>query len=429
MVTVRAVFVALLLLVVARPSFAVECGVGIPIFRVAARSSCPWLGSKGSAAAGAVACVEQGGYHECVLVNAEYNSGNSARYQCKNSLENVIYPTYSYATSTGDIPCVPTTCSGSAADGVGDQFTTGTSPGADGYCNPVSHCRMQVTSSVAVDGTAVFLVKHTSQDCPDQNVPPPPVDALTDGETCTATSPQFCLQKSGTNCGYLGEKFVCLPKVGDSKCAVAEDGGRVCGNRAPMPPVHDNGTPGQPATPAAVVTSTVNNVTTTMNYFSATQVATSARDPGDSGANPYDGDVNGDEEETEGGGAAEGGDDCAAPPSCTGDPVGCMIAKQGWLERCGQGIPSLGSMMGEGEHPSTLPGTSIDITDAIQPEAFLGGPSCPADVEVSLGAWGTAVIPFSEFCSLFNVIGIFVLAWAWLSAARIVVGAPAVSGS
>jgi hypothetical protein len=31
---------------------------------------------------------------------------------------------------------------------------------------------------------------------------------------------------------------------------------------------------------------------------------------------------------------ASGGDSCSVPPSCSGDPVGCLNAKQSWLNRC-----------------------------------------------------------------------------------------------
>lgn len=190
------------------------------------------------------------------------------------------------STFMGDCP-PPAACSGASADGVGDKFTTSTFPGSDGYCNAVSHCKMAVTSSVGVGGATIYKVEHTSQACANGGVPAPGEGALSAGETCAGSSPEFCMAKAGENCGYVNDSFVCLPKVGN-ECAVLADGGRVCGSSAPTPPVPDNGTAGVPATPDGQISSTVNNTTNVYNYFNTTTVGNSARDPGSTGENPYE---------------------------------------------------------------------------------------------------------------------------------------------
>lgn len=339
----------------------------------------------------------------------------------------------------------PDQCSGLKSEGVGDQFTSLHYPGADGYCNPVSNCKMSVDSSVEADGTTIYKVLHTDLSCAHGAVPPPVGDQAVDGETCGGANPEFCLAKAGENCGYLNDSFVCLPKVGETECAVFGDGGRVCGNRAPTPPVPDNGTPGTAATPAAAVTSTVNNVSTTFNYFNATQVAGSSRDPGASGDDPYDeeGGDNGDcDPATEecGEGSVSGGEFCSAEPVCTGDAIQCAIVEQQWRNRCvapvtdeertamfaglaNDDIDGDGASEGIAEGMPWSSDDPIDILSDFDSDGWLGGRTCPATYSVDLSsAFGGAInISLSEACFFFQIIGSIVLVMAWFEAAKIVV--------
>lgn len=339
----------------------------------------------------------------------------------------------------------PASCSGLASDGVGDKFTSSHFPGADGYCNAVSHCKMKVSSSVTAGGATLYSITHSSEVCTHGAVPSPVGDQATPGETCGGASPEFCLARAGENCGYLNDSFVCLPKVGETKCAVFGDGGRVCGNSAPTPPVPDNGTPGTVATPAATVQSTVNNVTTTLNYFNATQVAGSSRDPGSTGDNPYDdgpgegGECDPATEEC-GEGSVTGGEFCSEEPICTGDAIQCAIVEQQWRNRCVAsltndektamfvGLPN-DDIDGDGSSEGIaegMPGSSdepIDILSDFDSDGWLGGRTCPAIYNVDLPAafGGVINISLADACFFFQLIGSIVLVMAWFEAAKIVV--------
>lgn len=221
-----------------------------------------------------------------------------------------------YVSEKDDTCPPPPACSNSAADGVGDQFTSSHFPGANGYCHALSHCKMTVTPSIAVDGTTLYTVKHTSQPCAHGAVPAPVGDQAKDGETCTGSAPEVCLSPQGENCGYVNDSFVCLPKIDDDGCAVAGDGGRVCGSKAPTPPAPDNGTAGQVATPDERITSTINSASNVYNYFNSTTVAASSRPPGTSGDNPYDGEDDG---SGAGGGSSGGGEGGECPEGATCD--------------------------------------------------------------------------------------------------------------
>lgn len=340
------------------------------------------------------------------------------------------------------VPCPePEECSGLASEGVGDTFTTSTFPGASGYCNPVSNCKMSVSSSVDAGGQSLFLVKHTDEDC-DSGAPEP--EDLNDGETCVTTSAgnEFCLAKAGTNCGYFNDSFVCLPRVDGDECSVFGDGGRICGSAAPSPPVPDNGTPGQPAAPADQIESTQGATTNTYNYFNATQVAASSRDPGSSGDNPYgddddDGDCEG-EECGEDEGSVTGGLTCDSEPVCEGDALQCAIIAQEWRTRCVEAIDTAdvesmfadngdidGDGVSEGANES-LPGSEsepTDVSEMFDGAGWLSARSCPATYSVDLGAFGNIGYSLADACWFFQAIGSLVLVLGAYFSARIVVGA------
>lgn len=346
--------------------------------------------------------------------------------------------------TAGELPTCsvvePEECSGSAADGVGDQFTSLIAPsGTSGdYCNAVSHCKMAVTSSVSIGGETVYTVKHTSEDC-SAGADPPDSEEAEQGENCVSGSGgEFCLADQGENCGYVNDNFVCLSQIEDDGCAVFGDGSRVCGPNAPTPPVPDSGTAGQAAAADEEIEVTQAANTTTYNYYNSTTVAGSARPAGDSGDNPFDedgddGDGKGDGEEGDEG-TASGGETCTAAPACDGDPIQCAVLAQMWRNRCVEDLTNsqLEDALGAGGEPADGPdeGTAPDLfpteeIDAIEDFDDSGWLTtrCPSDVTIELGGdLPTVTVPISNWCEWMAIIGQLVMVAAYLGAARIVVG-------
>lgn len=332
--------------------------------------------------------------------------------------------------STGTCQARP--CSGSASDGVGDHWTTTHYPGADGYCNAVSHCRMRVSSSVGVDGVMVYSVQHTSETCVNGTHDADSSAAFSDGESCASSGAnQFCLSNQGTNCGYLNDSFVCLPRVESDGCKVFTDGGRVCGASAPVPPVPDNGTAGVPATPVATVSSTVNNSTSNLNVFSGSQAAMSSRDPGMSGDNPYDGhdDGSGDGDcigtdcgESESG-SASGGESCDSPPTCSGDEIECMAVHQQWLLRCPGGVSGddITNAVGTAD---ALPSEEKDVSSSFDESLLASGALvCPSPSSFTVLGHEFHIDWQSWMCTFLERLAPIVMAMAYLLATFTVFGA------
>lgn len=224
--------------------------------------------------------------------------------------------------------CFPTTAPTECdADfpGVGDSHTTNSNPGSGNtYCHALSGCKVEVSQTTSMgSGATVYTWTHTDDPC-DEGDEAAGGDEEP-GESCaTSGSDEFCAQPNEENCGYFNDDFVCFNSIEEDGCSVFSDGGRVCGSDAPMPPVPDNGTPGQPATPDQVVNVTTGSTTNTFNYYNSSTVGGSSRDPGTSGDNPYDGDDDGSgEDDGDGGGEGDGGngtddDGCAEEDGCTG---------------------------------------------------------------------------------------------------------------
>jgi len=118
----------------------------------------------------------------------------------------------------------------------------------------------------------------------------PPEQDPPQGEVCVTSTAgvEYCKADSyGENCGYVNDQYVCLGKTDSDECWVNSDGSRICGEAAPTPPVPDNGTAGEKATPTdSVKDQGPGGTSNTYNYYNSSVVASSSRDPGDSGANP-----------------------------------------------------------------------------------------------------------------------------------------------
>ncbi|MDY6948555.1 MAG: hypothetical protein SXG53_22870 [Pseudomonadota bacterium] len=283
-------------------------------------------------------------------------------------------------------------------------------------CNPITKCKNVFHSPVCTGASCVYTQTQTNENCgpsaPEEEEPPPP------GEACTASGEvQFCRgnEDEDENCGFLNGEFICLDQTEDDGCQVMGDGSRVCGPQAPTPPVPDNGTPGQPAEPDEVIQTPDN----TFNYYNNNTVNNSARPPGSSGDNPYDGDDDGsgDKEPGAGGGTGSGdgeGDDegCTEDDGCTGtlpvlEPIicetfgGCLSAYWTRLNTAPlvQAVTNVGSAMPSGSCPA------VNIS-MFGETSSLSAPMC--DI------WSATIAP---------ILGaVFLLFYAWVST-RIVLSA------
>lgn len=253
-----------------------------------------------------------------------------------------------------------------------------------------------------------------------------------EGERCVG---DFCQGvKTGENCGFLNDKYVCVEQVQPDKCFRNEDGSVICAEAAPTPPKPDTGTPGVPAAPTTQVEAcTGNNSCQTIQHFSSTTVTGSSRavpqGSGPSGSGPIGNGSGEGDSEGPATGSASGGLDCSAPPTCThDDPVQCAVLAQQWRTRCAD-VPSAGELESQfgpdqDENGDLVPQAgTFDATSSWSQAGWMGGNQCLDDYTISLpGDLPTIEIPFSQWCWLLGIIGIFVMIAAWMSAARIVVG-------
>lgn len=307
--------------------------------------------------------------------------------------------------------CTPGECNSSHPD-VGQEFvvTTMVPPMA---CNPITQCLMRRGPGVCIDGSCIFTVTHTSESCASVN--DPPLENGPRGEKCIEGGDnEWCMSEQGKkNCGFLNGNFTCLSSVEPDGCDVFPDGSRVCGPVAPTPPAPDNGTPGVPAEPDKELQVThVNNQTTTVNYYNSTTVNNSARDPGTSGDNPFDG-----RDDGSGTGGGEGDDENPAegycPPGQTCDEAGgngefgevCTFAEcaEAFLARI-QSAPIVEAVLGVGVAMPT--GACPNWTlSAFSEDYSLSGPMC--DI-------------FEDIAPMLSAM--FLIIWGWI-ATRIVLSA------
>jgi len=249
------------------------------------------------------------------------------------------------------------------------------------------------------------------------------------GERCVG---QFCQSvNTGENCGYFNDKYTCVDSIQPDKCQRNGDGSASCAAGAPTPPKPDNGTPGVPAPPNnSVEACTGSNSCQEINYYNTVTVTGSSR-PMPTGSNP-DGsgvvDGSGPVEEETPSGSASGGAGCDAAPVCDGDPIGCATLAQAWRARCVD-APSptdLENTFGPatGEDGEFVGSETREIGDLLDSSTgWMGAGACIQDYSLDLGGMlPTVEIPFSEWCWLLEIIGIFTMLAAYVSGARIIIG-------
>lgn len=208
----------------------------------------------------------------------------------------------------------------------------------------------------------------------------------------------------------------------------------------------DNGNPGQPATPDAVVQGGNGFAgNTTYNYYSSTTVAGSSNHGDGTGNGECDpsktnceseGDPDGecdpevDENcRADGKGTISGGNNCSAPPVCNNDPIQCYHSTRLWELKCALATPSSASLstaITQGVSDGLLKEDGSALVDQIGDDFDVStwwspgsaSTDCPPDITVE-HFLGVAVIPVSEWCSVLHTIGFFVLVGAALASFRV----------
>lgn len=129
------------------------------------------------------------------------------------------------------------------------------------------------------------------------------------------------------NCGKVNGEDVCLEKMPEGACAFMADGSVICDADAPNQP--DNGTPGEQATPDAVLGLGAGEGAKEFNYYSSTTVAgSSGGGSGLSGVGPDAIGQDGGMGDGEGDGDGEGPGEICEGTDCYGeDGIGGQIAE------------------------------------------------------------------------------------------------------
>lgn len=157
--------------------------------------------------------------------------------------------------------------------------------------------------------------------------------------------------------------------------------------------------------------------------------------PGTGSGNPATGDGEGGNGDGEGGdGTADISNDCAAPPPCDGDVFLCAILKQDHLDTCKLMADATVEQKAAADaktdaayasleaHQNELDSTANGLLSQFQ-SATSGGSStgkCLPDKVLSLGPAGSVNLEFSKTCDSLSWVRLFLLAGAYLFAARVV---------
>jgi len=221
-----------------------------------------------------------------------------------------------------------------------------------------------------------------------------------------ASGVTLCVKKDTTkNCGVFNGQTVCLDSVPTGQCVFFGNGDLACGSTATnSPPLPDNGTPGTPATPDAVLDGAVGAVQKLVKLFTS-------------------GTVNSSSNEVTGGLISDqnlGG---------SGSTAGSAAAVQEGVEAALEGL-GIGDAPTEGDIDGASGGglgDELGTTAAPTPTdwsglgGWLGSGSCPAPQSVAvLGS--SVTVEFDAICDFLAIIGIVAVAISGLVGIRIVMG-------
>lgn len=126
----------------------------------------------------------------------------------------------------------------------------------------------------------------------------------------------------------------------------------------------------------------------------------------------------------------EWGGSCLAGFTCSGDAVQCAIAKASWVAACALDPSNMTKAINEGVAAMAAGAASglgigsgtdtFDLAGRLSEVPLFGSSGgCPSDVSVSVNG-SSYSIPFSRMCSSLNILGVALMAFAYLVAGFIV---------
>lgn len=296
-------------------------------------------------------------------------------------------------------------------------------------------------------------------------VQPPPAPGQPDSLCVKSTGGVACIttDADGNTGGQVNNDALNPLNVVPGGCALYSDGSSACepasgASAVTSPPAPDNGTPGTPASAAAVYTAAGGR---SENYYTAAATGNSASAVAGQGS-VSGGAVGGTGSGASGVGsgsgsctvasgasvavcdctagpecndAASGGSDCSAPPACVGDTVSCNEDMQEWKARCpdlSETASSLGAALAGDGSPSAIWSSSVDISSALSttngPFGSSSGATCPAPLSVTVMGQSLSFDLFSKLCDFATTFQYVVLFVGWAIAGRIMLGAVATRG-
>lgn len=397
-----------------------------------------WVGSKSEACAAAEQVTRADGFSYAAGTANPATAGTG--FLCAGQRTwNPTGAVQNYSSPAGSgqvrntVTCPPPPGCDKDAPEIGKTFSgTAANMATRSYCHAVSQCLVSVKQSVSAGGSTIYTGTVTDGDCPsDGSAPEVAPDDLSEDEACVAVGDgSYCASPKGGDgsCGFVNSSFVCLQKVKQDECKPV-GGGAVCGSQAGTPPVPDNGTRGQPATPTGTFDAQVGpGQSQTFNYYNSTTVSASSVQVGD-GSNPQNsggspgGNAESEEEEA---GSASGGVGCDAPPVCTGDAIACATLYQAWRNRCPGAFSDAEVEAAIGE-PSAVPQVERDLSDVLDDSKFgTTVQACPQPPQITLGAplnMTFTLDVISWLCLFAGQISGVVVGLGWLLSARILMGA------
>lgn len=125
---------------------------------------------------------------------------------------------------------------------------------------------------------------------------------------------------------------------------------------------------------------------------------------------------------------------CSGGFTCKGDAIQCAQAQAAWKLSCATEIPdgdpnkAIGdqvannTLLNADPTKTDMPGLGGDLSNAIDQTEHYSG-SCPGDIEVAVGDYGSFSVPMSRACPYFEFAGYIGVACALMAAAKIALGA------
>ena len=341
------------------------------------------------------------------------------------NMNGTFNPTYSVINRVNPAGCPSCPSSGTSTNLLPSENASVPAGAANLCLNECAYSYSPGAFRITATGVSRTLasIKATGRAC--GATQPPTQAAQGTNDDCFMDGGRQICADPAASCGYVNNDRICTRQQ-TSGCTAYASGGVACivesGGAVPGAP--DNGTPGQPATPTAIVS----NSNVTINYYNQTAVNNSSVPPSTTpaeGGGPKGVETGGECEGEECGeeGSVTGGALCDAPPVCDGDALQCAMIAQQWRTRCPDELTETG-IEAEVGLPAEIDHEEHDMSEALSQVVVTGGSGvCPAPPSVALPGGGSVEITvITWFCELAALLAPLVMIAAYAAGALIVGG-------